>query len=56
VNVQGRANHIEAELQVGARIVIGGDGVTLDYVPMSDGPPPLVSVTGTGSRVTRVPR
>ena len=46
VLVQGSANRIEAELQPGGRIGIGGDGVTLAYTLTRDGAPVQISVTG----------
>lgn len=56
VSVQGRANRIRAELVPGARVSIGGDAVTLDYTLTSDGPPPVVAVTGANSQATHTTR
>jgi hypothetical protein len=54
ITVQGRANRIQAELQPGARIAVGGDAVTLDYTLTRPGPAPVVSVTGSGSQATHI--
>ncbi len=50
VNVQGQDDSIDAVLLPGARLTIGGQGVTLHYTMASAGPPPVVSVTGAGSQ------
>ncbi len=54
ITVEGHADQIQAELEPGARIVINGDGVTLNYSQTRDGLPPVVSITGNGNQVTRV--
>ena len=46
VTVRGDGDTIRAELAPGARIGIGGDGVTLHYTLTGVGPPPIVSITG----------
>ena len=56
VSVQGRDVSIDAELQPGARIAIGGAGVMLRYVLVAPGPPPVISVTATNSRAIAVDR
>jgi len=56
ITVQGRADSIQAELQPGARVAIGGDAVTLNYTLTMDGPPPRVTVTGANSQATYVTR
>ena len=50
VTVQGHRNMVQAELQPGSRIAIGGDGDTVHYALTRPGPPPLISVTGAASR------
>lgn len=54
ISVQGRADHIQAQLQPGARVAIGGNSVTLSYTLTGPGPAPMVSVTGTNSAATHV--
>jgi len=51
VTVQGHGNTVQAELQPGGRVAIGGDGDTLHYTLTQPGPPPLISVTGAASHV-----
>jgi hypothetical protein len=55
LTVQGGNNVIQAELQPGARVDIGGTAVTLHYTLTGEGPPPVVSVA-PGSQVTQVTR
>ncbi len=50
VTVQGRMDTVRAELQPGARIALGGDGITLHYTQTTPGPSPVISVTGNDSR------
>lgn len=52
VTVDGRDDAIQAELQPGARVSIGGDAVTLHYTLTMNGPPPRVTVTGANSQAT----
>lgn len=54
ISVQGRMDEIQAQLQPGARIMIGGDTVSLSYTLTQPGPAPLVSVTGAGSKASYV--
>jgi hypothetical protein len=54
--VQGRGNSIDAEMQPGARIAVGGADVVLRYAVVAAGPPPVLSVTAGNSQVTRVDR
>ena len=49
VTVQGQGDVVQAELQPGGRIAIGGNGVTLHYRLTRNGPPPVISVTGSNS-------
>jgi hypothetical protein len=56
LTVRGRADTIQAELEPGARVAIGGDAVTMNYTLTSDGPPPRVTVTGANSQATYVTR
>jgi hypothetical protein len=56
VTVDASRMAIQAELEPGARIAIGGDAVTLDYVLTAPGPAPIVSVSGAGSRATHIAR
>jgi hypothetical protein len=56
LTVQGRADTIQADLQPGARVAIGGDAVTMNYTLTSDGPPPRVTVTGANSQATYLTR
>jgi hypothetical protein len=56
ISVQGRGHRIDAELQPGARIAIGGPDVTLRYVLIRPGAPALVSVTATNSHAIAVDR
>jgi hypothetical protein len=54
VTVDGSRMAIEAELEPGARIAIGGDAVTLNYVLTAPGTAALVSVSGAGSQATHI--
>jgi hypothetical protein len=56
VSVQGRDDRIDAELQPGARLVIGGPDVTLRYVLIAPGAPPILSVTSASSQAIPVDR
>lgn len=56
ITVQGRRDRITAELLPGAQLAVGGPGVTVNYVLVAHGPPPVVRVTARGLRATQLQR
>jgi hypothetical protein len=54
ISVQGQNDTIQAQLQPGARVLIGGPTVTLHYTLTTDGPPPVISDSAPGTTVTQV--
>ncbi len=54
ISVQGQNDTIQAQLQPGARVMIGGPTVTLHYTLIANGPPPIISDSARGTTVTQV--